>query len=44
VRIWIWVRATYPRYRYDLLINLAWKAFLPQALGGLAFLRSLILI
>ena len=30
---WIWARATYPRYRYDLLINLAWKCLLPQILG-----------
>lgn len=28
----IWVRATLPRYRYDKLINLAWKAFLPITL------------
>jgi len=26
---WIWARATYPRYRYDKLILLAWKKYLP---------------
>lgn len=28
----IWVRGTVPRYRYDKLINLAWKRFLPNRL------------
>jgi len=32
---WIWSRTTLPRYRYDLLISLAWKDFLPIALAGL---------
>lgn len=30
--IWVWFRSTYPRYRYDLLINLAWKRILPARL------------
>jgi NADH-ubiquinone oxidoreductase chain 1 len=34
---WIWLRATYPRYRYDKLINLAWKGFLPLSLGLVIF-------
>ena len=32
---WIWIRATLPRFRYDLLINLAWKTILPITLGYL---------
>jgi NADH:ubiquinone oxidoreductase subunit H len=31
--VWIWARATLPRYRYDILINLAWKTFLPVSLN-----------
>lgn len=33
--VFIWVRATYPRFRYDLLISLTWKRFLPAALSFL---------
>nr|AOY39837.1 NADH dehydrogenase subunit 1 [Pityogenes trepanatus] len=29
---WIWARGTLPRYRYDKLMYLAWKSFLPASL------------
>lgn len=29
----IWVRATFPRYRYDQLMRLGWKVFLPLSLA-----------
>nr|ARH54285.1 NADH dehydrogenase subunit 1 [Curculionidae sp. 2 AH-2016] len=34
---WIWVRGTLPRYRYDKLMYLAWKSYLPVSLNFLLF-------
>jgi len=33
----VWVRAAFPRYRYDQLIYLSWKVFLPLSLGWVLF-------
>ena len=33
--IFIWLRATLPRYRYDQLMSLGWKLFIPIAIGNL---------
>ena len=35
--VYLWVRATFPRYRYDQLMRLGWKVFLPLSLGAVAF-------
>jgi NADH-ubiquinone oxidoreductase chain 1 len=39
--IFIWVRGTLPRFRYDKLINLAWKRYLPLSLNCLIFFGGL---
>nr|WNS64250.1 NADH dehydrogenase subunit 1 [Ficus subintermedia] len=42
--LFIWVRGSYPRFRYDLLMGLTWKSFLPAALCFLLMINSLIYI
>lgn len=41
--LWIWVRGTLPRYRYDKLINLTWTVFLPISLSFLFFHFNIII-
>ena len=33
--IFIWIRATLPRYRYDQLMSLGWKVLIPIAIANL---------
>nr|YP_010554593.1 NADH dehydrogenase subunit 1 [Cheumatopsyche brevilineata]UYO79213.1 NADH dehydrogenase subunit 1 [Cheumatopsyche brevilineata] len=40
--VFIWVRGTLPRYRYDKLMSLTWKIFLPVSLGVFLLLCNLI--
>nr|QNV12153.1 NADH dehydrogenase subunit 1 [Simocephalus vetulus] len=42
--IFVWVRGTLPRFRYDKLMYLAWKCFLPFSLSYLLPIGALILI
>ncbi len=39
----IWVRATFPRYRYDQLMRLGWKVFLPGSLVYLVLVAGVML-
>ena len=39
----IWVRATFPRYRYDQLMRLGWKVFLPGSLVYLVLVAGVLL-
>ncbi len=38
----IWVRVTFPRYRYDQLMRLGWKVFLPLSLAFVIFYSSIL--
>nr|YP_009727458.1 NADH dehydrogenase subunit 1 [Psychomantis borneensis]QIA48585.1 NADH dehydrogenase subunit 1 [Psychomantis borneensis] len=42
--LYIWVRGTLPRYRYDKLMYLAWKSYLPLSLNFLFFYLGLIIL
>nr|ALO77225.1 NADH deshydrogenase subunit 1 [Phycosecis limbata] len=41
---WLWVRGTLPRYRYDKLMYMAWKSYLPVTLNFLFFYAGISLI
>nr|AYR05282.1 NADH dehydrogenase subunit 1 [Coleoptera sp. ACP-2013] len=42
--LWIWLRGSMPRYRYDKLMYLAWKSYLPISLNFFLFYMSLSMI
>ena len=39
--IFLWVRATFPRYRYDQIMRLGWKVFIPVTLVWIVFLGAM---
>ncbi len=40
----LWVRATFPRYRYDQLMRLGWKVFLPLSLLWLVLTAGFLMV
>jgi NADH-quinone oxidoreductase subunit H len=43
VALFVWARAAYPRYRYDQLMRLGWKVFLPLSLGWVLFIAGILM-
>jgi NADH-quinone oxidoreductase subunit H len=42
--IFSWVKATLPRYRYDQLMRLGWKVFLPLSLGFVVLVSGVLML
>ena len=42
--LFIWVRGTFPRYRYDQLMRLGWKVFLPMSLFWVVVTAGFLLV
>ncbi len=40
--VFLWIRATLPRYRYDQLMSIGWKVFLPLSLFWVILVASLL--
>jgi NADH-quinone oxidoreductase subunit H len=38
--VFIWVRGTFPRYRYDQIMRLGWKVFIPLTLVWLVLVAA----
>jgi NADH-quinone oxidoreductase subunit H len=42
--LFLWFRATFPRYRYDQIMRLGWKVFIPITIAWLAIVGFLVVI
>lgn len=41
--LFVWVRAAFPRYRYDQLMSLGWKVFLPLSLAWVVLVSGVLI-
>jgi len=39
--VFLWIRATFPRYRYDQIMRLGWKVFIPITLIWIVFIGAM---
>ncbi|MBK6337966.1 MAG: NADH-quinone oxidoreductase subunit NuoH [Betaproteobacteria bacterium] len=39
--VFLWIRATFPRYRYDQIMRLGWKVFIPVTLVWIVFVGAM---
>jgi len=44
VFLFLWTRAAYPRFRYDQLMFLTWKRYLPLSIGALCTVVSIVIV
>lgn len=42
--LFLWFRATFPRYRYDQIMRLGWKVFLPITIVWIVIISSLVMV
>jgi NADH-quinone oxidoreductase subunit H len=42
--VFLWVRWTIPRFRYDQLMNIGWKVMFPLSLINIVWVAALIMI
>jgi hypothetical protein len=40
--LFVWIRAAFPRYRFDQLMHITWRIFLPLSVAGLIFITGIV--